>query len=101
GHAIAIKIEIDKGGRLDVLPDIHLHAVDDGAEVLGFELEVANGRCEAGKIGAPFAKINRVDIAPPLLQLSQPGICRTLVVGDVVDRPAKRVNLEHRLALAV
>src|SRR5208337_23833 len=40
-------------------------------------------------------------IAPPLLQLSQPGICRTLVVGDVVDRPAKRVNLEHRLALAV
>ena len=38
-------------------------------------------------------------IGAPALQPRLRGLARTAVVGDVVDRAAKRVDLEHRLPL--
>src|SRR5258708_23320908 len=46
-----------------------------------------------------MALIQRVDIVAPLLKRGQPLGPRTIGIGDVVDLPAKAVNLEHRLAL--
>ena len=43
--------------------------------------------------------VQRVDIVTPLLKRRQPFGPRTIGIGDVVDLPAKVVDLEHRLAL--
>src|SRR6185437_530969 len=43
--------------------------------------------------------IQRVDIVAPLLDRRQPLRPRPRGIGDVVDLPAKAVDLEHRLAL--
>ena len=45
-HAVAIKIQLHKGRCLDAFPDIHLHAVDDGPEVVAVEIELADSGCE-------------------------------------------------------
>ena len=46
-----------------------------------------------------MALIQRVDIVTPLLQRRQPLRPRAIGIGDVIDLPAKTVDLEHRLAL--
>src|SRR5258705_11399529 len=46
-----------------------------------------------------MALIQRVDIIAPLLERGQPFGPRAVGIGDVVDLPAKAVDLEHRLAL--
>ena len=46
-----------------------------------------------------MALIQRVDIVAPLLQRGQPLGARAIGIRDVVDLPAKAVDLEHRLAL--
>ena len=42
-HAIAIEIERGHVGRADVLRHVHLHAVDDGKEILALEAEGFDG----------------------------------------------------------
>ena len=46
-----------------------------------------------------MALIERIDIVAPLLKRRQPLRPRTVGIGDVVDLPAKAVDLKHRLAL--
>ena len=46
-----------------------------------------------------MALIQRVDIVAPLLKRGQPLRPRPVGIGDVVDLPAKAVDLKHRLAL--
>jgi hypothetical protein len=45
--------------------------------------------------------VERVDVLPPDLQLLSTLVSRLtlLIIGDVVDRPAERVNLKHGFAL--
>src|SRR3954447_10165561 len=43
--------------------------------------------------------VERVEAPTPLLERRQPLGARDLRVGDVVDMPAKAVDLKHRLAL--
>ena len=42
GDPVAIEIERGEVGRADVGDDIHLHAVDDGEEILAPQAEVAD-----------------------------------------------------------
>ncbi len=42
GDAIAVKVERRAVGRTDVGDHIHLHAVDDGNEILALEIECAH-----------------------------------------------------------
>jgi hypothetical protein len=49
--------------------------------------------------GRRLAPIERLDIVAPLLQRGQPLRARTIGIGDVIDLPAKAVDLKHRLAL--
>ena len=42
GHAVAIQIERSQVRRADVLRHVHLHAIDDGQEILALETELAN-----------------------------------------------------------
>jgi len=46
-----------------------------------------------------MALVQRVDIVTPLLKRRQPLGPRAIGIGDVIDLPAKTVDLEHRLAL--
>ena len=98
-HPVAIEIERREVGRADILRHIHLHAVDDGEEILAL----------AGRSGAPRRR--RPAAAPAdgpdtarryrraMLQRGQPLAPRPVGIGDVVDLPAEAVDLEHRLAL--
>src|ERR1700737_3540094 len=46
-----------------------------------------------------MALIQRVDVIAPCLQRREPLVPRTIGIGDIIDLPAKAVDLEHRLAL--
>ena len=99
GDAVAIKIERGKIGRADVGAHIHLHAVDDGEEVLASQPKGAHRLRQAGKLRRRLAVIDRGDIAPPLLELIEPLAAVAGFVGDVVHRAAEGIDVVHRLPL--
>ena len=99
GDAVAIQIERRKVRRPDILRHIHLHAVDDGQEILALEIESPNRGDVVAQPRRRMALIQRVDIVAPLLKRGQPFRPRPVGIGDVVDLPAKAVDLKHRLAL--
>ena len=57
GDAVAIKIERRPVGRADVGDDVHLHAVDDGEEILALQVERAHRLRQARQ--APAARAPR------------------------------------------
>ena len=87
-------------GRADVGDDIHLHAVDDGEEILALRgRNRAIARARPAELGGA-AGVERVDVVAPLRRAAAMRASRAAVaVGDVVDRAAERIDLEHRLAL--
>ena len=96
-----VAIEVERGAVrcADVGDHVHLHAVDDGDEILALEVEFAHRLRQGGERRRCGAAIDRVDIAAPLLQLRAPRVARTQVVGDIVDSAAERIDFEHGLAL--
>ena len=99
GDAVAIEVERGKIRRPDVRGHVHFHAVDDGEKILALEAELLHRRSVIAQPGRRLAPIERVDIVAPLLQRGQPLVARAIGIGDVVDLPAKTVDLKHRLAL--
>src|ERR1700688_4501955 len=99
GDAVAIQIERCKVGRPDVLRHIHLHAIDDGEKILAQQIEFSNRRNVVPQSRRRTAPIQRVDIVTPLLKSCQPFRPRAIGIRDVIDLPAKAVDLKHRLAL--
>ena len=99
GHAITVKIERRKIRRADILRHVHFHAVDDGQKILALQAEPLNRRSVVPQPRRRMALIQRVDVLTPLLQRGQPLRPRAIGIGDIVDLPAKTVDLKHRLAL--
>ena len=99
GDAVAIEIERCHVGRADILRHVHLHAVDDGEKILALEAEPLHRRHVILQPRRRTALVQRVDIVAPLLKRGEPLRPRAIRVRDVVDLPAKAVDLEHRLAL--
>src|SRR6185437_11021487 len=99
GHAVAIQIERGQVRRADVLRNVHLHAIDNGQEILALETELANrGKVVPQSLGG-IAPVQRVNIVPPFLERGQPFRPRALRIRDIVDLPAETVDLEHGAAL--
>ena len=96
---IAIKVKRCPVGRADIGGDIHFHAVDDGEEIPALEIEFAHCLRQAEKVLRRRAEIKRVKVGTPLLKLLAAQIARAGIIGDVIDRAAERIDLEHRLAL--
>ena len=73
GDAVAIQIERRQIRRPDILRHVHLHAIDDGQEILALEVEASNRRHDSrcNRAGG-WPCIQRVDIVAPLLQRRQP-----------------------------
>ena len=74
-HPVAIKIERGEIGRADIAAHVHLHAVDDGQEILAPQAEGAHRLRQARKLCRRRAGIDRIDVAPPLHRAAQ-GACR-------------------------
>ncbi|MBE7220685.1 MAG: sigma 54-interacting transcriptional regulator, partial [Caulobacteraceae bacterium] len=68
GHAVAIQVELLLARRPDVLPAVHLHAVDDGEKVDPGQLETADGLEQAGGRGSGPAGVDRLDGVAPARQ---------------------------------
>ena len=86
------------GARISV-DYVHLHAVDDGVEILAPEPEIAHWRLQAQRARDWLAGIERIDIGAPALE-SLPALgAGTAGIRDVIDLTAKGVDLEHCLAL--
>jgi hypothetical protein len=77
----------------------HLHAVDDGEEVLALKAERAHRRRAVRKPRRRTAGVQRVDVVAPCLQRGAARLARARRVGDVIDLAAETVDLEHGLAL--
>src|SRR5215208_1146381 len=71
-HAIAVKVEHRRARRANVLERVHFHAIDDGQEILAREVELAHRLHQARDLRSNSAVIKRVDLAPPLAELTQP-----------------------------
>ena len=99
GYAVAIQVERGEIRRADILRHVHFHAIDDGQKILALEAKPLNRRDVVAQPRRRMALIQRVDVVAPLLKRGQPLRPRTLGIRDVVDLPAKTVDLEHRLAL--
>src|SRR6202048_2362629 len=99
GHPIAVQIERCKIRRPDILRHIHFHAIDDGQKTLALQVKSSNRRDVVPQPRRRMALVQRVDIVTPLLKRGQPFGPRTIGIRDVVDLPAKAVDLKHRLAL--
>ena len=65
GDAVAIEIERRHVRRADVLRHVHLHAVDDGEEILALEAEGFDGGDVILQPRRRMALIQRVDIVAP------------------------------------
>jgi hypothetical protein len=98
-YAVAVKLERGVIRRPDVGDNVHFHAVNHGQKVFASQPKCLDRSGEPLKRRNMRAVIERRDIAPPGLQLRDPLRARTGTVSDVVDRPAERVNFEHRIAL--
>src|SRR6202051_2926702 len=98
-HAIAIQIQRRQIRGADVLRHIHLHAIDDGEEILAPQVEAPNRGGVIPQRRLRTTLIKPIDVVAPLLQRLEPLVARAVGIGDVVDLPAKAVDLEHRLAL--
>src|SRR5262249_14702324 len=78
---------------------VHLHAVDDGQEILFGQTEVAHRLAEAGDERADFALKERAHLRPPLVELRLALRPRAARVRDIVDAAAEVVDLIHGVAL--
>ena len=67
GDAVAVEIEGGEIGRADVGNDVHLHAVDDGEEILALQVESAHGLRQPAQVLWRRAGIERGDVGAPLL----------------------------------
>ena len=94
GDAVAIQIERRQIRRPDILRHIHLHAVDDGQEILALETESSNRGDIVAQSRRRLAPVQRVDIVAPLLKRRQPLGARAIGIGDVVDLPAESCRSE-------
>ena len=99
GDAIAIQIERLGVRRANVRRDIHLHAVDDGDEILAAQAELLHRRRIVLHPRGRIASIERIDIAPPLIERGKTFGARTVGIRDVVHLTAEAVDLEHGVAL--
>src|SRR6202171_3505440 len=99
GHPIAVQIERCKIRRPDILRHIHFHAIDDGQKILALQVKSSNRREVIPQARRRTVLVQRVDVVTPLLKRGQPFGPRAIGIGDVVDLPAKAVDLKHRLAL--
>ncbi len=98
--AVAIGVEHRVVGRADVGDHVHLHAVDDGVEILALQAEFAHRPRQALQARAGGAPgIDGVDVGAPAVELAAALVARAARIRDVVDLPAERIDLEHRLAL--
>ena len=66
---VAIEVERCLIGRADIRDDVHLHAVDDGVEILPPKPEIAHRRVAGRACGGWFAGIERIDIVAPAFEL--------------------------------
>src|SRR6266540_3463147 len=96
---IAINVERCLVGRPYVLDHVHFHSIDDGVEILAAESELAYRRKKAVRARDRLARVERIDIGAPALELLAAFITRTARVRDIVDLTAKGINFEHRQAL--
>ena len=68
-------------------------------EIFASQPKIAD-RCEkAARARNRLARIERIDIGAPALELIPPFTPGAARVGDIVDLTAKRVNFEHGQAL--
>jgi len=72
GDAVAIQIQHCQIRRPDVLRHVHLHAIDDGQEILALEIKSSNRRDIVPQSRRRMALIERIDIVAPLLKRGQP-----------------------------
>ena len=99
GHAVAIQVQRSQVRRDDHLFGVHLHAVDHGQEVF----------LRAGRSAAPRRRSTRVTgssaspryrpamRSPPGGQPRQAVGQRRLIVGNVIDQAAERIDRVHRV----
>ena len=100
----AVAIKIERGAiRRDHGPSkIHLHAVDDGEEILPLDREACEMRRERLRSWPGFATVERVDLLAPGVHLGL-RIARRIgalpvAIGDIVHGTAEVVDRVHRLA---
>src|SRR5260370_25677988 len=96
---IAIRVQRRLVRRADILEYVHFHSVDDGMEILTTQPEIAHRRDEAARARDRPARVKRIDVGAPALELLAPFATGRARVRDVVDLAAKGIDLEHRLAL--
>ena len=68
GDPIAIAVERRVVGCADIVDYVHLHAVDDGVEILAPEPEIAHRRVQAERARNRLAGVERIDIGAPALE---------------------------------
>src|SRR4029079_19591717 len=61
--------------------------------------ELADGFGKSLKMRRRLARVDRVDILAPARKLRDTRVARIRIISDIVDRPAERVDFEHRLTL--
>src|SRR5262249_4772255 len=96
---ITISVERRVVRRSNVVDDVHFHSVNDGMEILATEPEIAHRRGETARARDRLARVERIDIGAPALELLPAFGARSPRIRDVVDLAAKGIDFEHRLAL--
>jgi hypothetical protein len=96
---IAIGVERRVVGRADVGDHVHFHAVDDVMEIFAPQAEILDRRSEPPRARDRLARVERVDVGAPAVELTSTWVARTARVRNVVDLPAKGIDLEHGFAL--
>ena len=71
GDAVAIEIERGPVRCADVGDHIHLHAIDDGDEILALQVECADRLRQAAELRRRCAAIDRINVRAPALPVAR------------------------------
>src|SRR5262245_41236468 len=97
GDAIAIKFKLLEAGSPNILARIHFHTVNNCKTVLLAQLKAGNDLRKLLQSDRNIPGIKRVNVPSPRRQQREALRTRRVIVGDVVDLPAKRVHFEDCL----
>src|SRR5262249_53075842 len=81
-----------------VRPRVHFDAVNNRQEILLVQAETGDRLGETFETGRNAACVEAVNILPPDRKQGEAFRPRPVLVGNVVDVTAERINVEHRLS---
>ena len=99
GDPIAVEVERRQIGGANISAGIHLHPVDDRKEVVALQVEGTNRLDQRPDTAWRLPCVQCVDIRAPPGELRQARAPVALAIGDIIDRTAEAVDLEHGAAL--